>query len=272
MALSRFRRRKGAMMGRGHLAQVLACFGLVLLASCGGAGGYGGGGAGPANASPGGIWNGTESVSGLQVTGLVDESGDAHFIRSDGVQYVGTVLTSGNSISANVDGYTPIGTAFPDGSTHGTGTVTGTISARVSVTANTKFTTDKGTLTTGTLDLTFNQLYNQASSLATIAGNYMETATGDIVSIDAAGAITAQDPNSGCVINGTVTIINASYNAYGIQVTYASCVGAAAVLNGVIFRGLATLDTNTNPVQTIAGVTGSAGGVTYAIVYTLNHQ
>ena len=261
-------------MNAGYLARFLGACALVLLASCGGGGGYGGGNTSPppANASPGGIWNGTESVSGLQVTGLVDESGDFHFIRSDGVQYVGAAVTSGNSITANINGYTPFGTTFPDGSTHGTGTVSGTISARVSITANTSFTTDKGTVTNGTLNLTFNQLYNQPSSLATIAGNYTDTSSGDTVSIDAAGVITAQDPNTGCVINGNVTIINASYNAYGVQITYANCVGAAAVLNGVTFNGLATLDTNTNPVQAIAGVTGSAGGVSYAIVYALNHQ
>lgn len=261
-------------MNRAHLARFLAVCVFVLLVSCGGGGGYGSGGntPPPTNASPGGIWNGTESVSGLQVTGLVDESGDFHFIRSDGVQYVGTAVTSGNSLSASVNGYTPFGTAFPDGSTHGTGTVSGTISARVSITANTSFKTDSGTVTNGTLNLTFNQLYDQPSALATIAGNYTDTSSGDTVSIDAAGVITAQDANTGCVINGNVTIINASYNAYGVQVTYANCLGAAAVLNGVTLKGLATLDTNTNPVQAIAGVTGSAGGLTYAIVYVLNHQ
>ena len=260
-------------MNAGYLARFLGACALFLLASCGGGGGYGGGNnPAPINASPGGIWNGTESVSGLQVTGLVDESGDFHFIRSDGVQYVGTAVTSGNSITANINGYTPFGTAFSDGSTHGTGTVSGTIGARVSITANTTFKTDNGTVTNGTLNLTFNQLYDQPSSLATIAGNYTDTSSGDTVSIDAAGVITAQDANTGCVINGNVTIINASYSAYGVQATYANCLGAAAVLNGVTFNGLATLDRNVNPVQAIAGVTGSAGGVTYAILYVLNHQ
>lgn len=255
-----------------HLARLPGVCALVLLGSCGGGSGYGGSNPPPVNASPGGIWNGTESASGLAITGLVDESGDFHFIRSDGVQYVGTAATSGDSISASVDGYTPFGTAFADGSTHGTGTVSGTISARVSITANASFTTDKGTVSNGTLDLTFNPLYNQPSSLATLAGNYTDLATGDTVSIDGAGVITAQDPTTGCVINGNVTIIDASYNAYGVQITHASCTGATAVLNGVVFKGLATLDTATSPVQAIAGVTGTAGGVTYAIVYTLNHQ
>src|SRR5689334_14804706 len=105
----------------------------VLLASCGG--GPGGNSVSspsnqappPSNASPGGIWQGTESVSRLQVTGLVDESGELHFLRSDDVQYVGTATVAGSSVNANIEGYAPLGTVFADGSVHGTGTVSGKI-------------------------------------------------------------------------------------------------------------------------------------------------
>jgi hypothetical protein len=253
------------------LARLLACCGLALLASCGGGGGYGGGNnSTPPNASPGGIWMGTDSITGLAVEGIIDEGGEGHFIRSDGVQYIGTAITSGNSFSANVDAYTALGTTFPDGSSHATGTVTGTIDERVSITADTNFTTDKGTVTNGTLNLTFSQLYNQPSSLAAIAGNYTDVASGTAVSVDASGVISAQDANTGCVINGNVTLIDAAYNAYGVQVSYANCLGTAAVLNGATLTGLAALDTSSNPVQVIAGVSGTNGGVTYAIVYTLN--
>lgn len=258
-------------MNGGHLTRFLAVCVFVLLTSCGGGGG-GGNDPPPPNASPGGIWMGTDSVSGLAVEGIVDESGDAHFLRSDGVQYVATVTTSGDSFTANVNAYTPLGTTFADGSTHATGTVTGTINERVSITATTNFTTDKGTATNGTLDLTFNQLYSQASSLAAIAGNYTDVSTGTTVSVDGNGVIVAQDATTGCVVNGNVTIIDATYNAYVVSVSYASCTGASAVLNGATLTGLATLDTSVSPVQVIAGVSGTNGGVTYAIVYTLNHQ
>jgi hypothetical protein len=132
--------------------------------------------------------------------------------------------------------------------------------------------TDMGTPSNGTLAVTFNPLYDQASSLAAIAGNYVEAGSGTAVSIDANGAIFSQDATTGCVVNGTVTIIDASYDAYAVQATYASCTGADAVLNGITFSGLATLDTSVSPMQLIAGVTGSGGGTTYAIVDTLNHQ
>jgi len=54
------------------------------------------------------------------------------------------------------------------------------------------------------------------------------------------GGLFSQDSVSGCVLNGTVSVINASYNAYKIQFDYASCTGQAAALNGIQFSGLAT--------------------------------
>jgi hypothetical protein len=57
-----------------------------------------------------------------------------------------------------------------------------------------------------------------------------------------------------------------------VQFDYANCTGQAAVLNGVQFSGLAALNTTANPQQAIAGVTGTAGGVTYSVVITLNRS
>ncbi len=249
------------------LLGVLAPIALVV-AGCGG-----GGGSSfvvVTNASVGGIWTGTDSISGLQVTGIADEEGEFHFIRTDGVQYVGTATTSGNSLSGSYDGYTEVGTEFPDGSTHGVGNLTGTVQQRSSISANVSFKTDAGNSSSGTLSLTFNKLYNNPSALATLSGNYTDTKSGDVISVTGNGDISWQDPNTGCVGNGTVSIINVSYNAYRVQFSYASCTGQSAVLNGVTFSGLATLDSATNPQQVVAGVTGAAGGVQYAIVFDLD--
>jgi hypothetical protein len=82
----------------------------------------------------------------------------------------------------------------------------------------------------------------------------------------------AQNPSNGCVLNGTVSIINASYNAYRVQYSYASCQGQEAVLNGVQFGGLATLDNTASPERAIVGVTGQSGGTKYAIVSVLNRS
>ena len=242
---------------------------LLATAGCGGGGGDGGGGM-ATNAAVGGIWRGTESASGLDVVGLVDEAGEFHFLRSDGVQYVGTVHSSGNSVSADFEGYTPFGSVFADGTVHGTGTLSGTVNERSSMSGSTQFTTDLGGKTSGTITLTFDNLYNTDSSLAAISGVYTDSQSGDVISVSGNGDVFWQDPATGCTANGTVSIINAAYNAYRVQFSYGNCVGAAAVLNGVQFSGLGTLDATANPVQAIIGVTGKSGAGTYAFVFLVH--
>jgi hypothetical protein len=252
---------------------ILACTAAVLISACGGGGSTSTGiGGMTINVSPGGIWTGTESSTGLAVTGIVDEAGEFHFIRSDGTQYVGTATTTGTAISATFDGYTPFGTTFADGSTHGTGTLSGTINERASISITTQFRTDKATSTSGTLSLTFDSLYFFASSLATISGNYTDPKSGDVISVTGDGVVNWQDASTGCVGNGTISIINGTYNAYRVAFTYGNCMGGASVLNGVQFSGLVTLDNKLNPVQAIIGVTGQANGTTYALVLTLNRS
>ena len=53
----------------------------------------------PTNASATGVWSGTDSVSGLTITALINSTGQADFIRSDGVQFVGSVQVSGAAIA-----------------------------------------------------------------------------------------------------------------------------------------------------------------------------
>jgi hypothetical protein len=252
---------------------ILACTATALISACGGGGSTSTDVGGMTmNALPGGIWTGTESNTGLSVTGIVDEAGEFHFIRSDGTQYVGTAMTAGTTISARFDGYAPFGTTFADGSTHGIGMLSGTVDERVSISSTTQFQTDKGTSSSGTLSLTFDSLYNFASSLATISGNYMDPKSGDVISITSSGVVTWQDASTGCVGNGTISIISAPYNAYRVQFTYGNCTGGAAALNGVQFSGLVTLDNKLNPEQAIIGVTGQVNGTTYALVLTLNRS
>jgi hypothetical protein len=185
--------------------------------------------------SPGGIWHGTDSASGLAVTGLVDETGFGEFTRADGALFQGQVSTSSsNSISVDADGY-PAALNFPDGSQHGIWTVNGTIQARKSVNATTKFTTDNGTATQGTLDLTFDELYNQPSSLAAVAGGYVVDVGFTNIGLD--GSISGHEPTIGDY-SGRISVIDPAYNLYRIQLTLTADSG------GVVFdmTGLATTD------------------------------
>jgi hypothetical protein len=212
---------------------------------------------------------GTDSVSGLPVEGIVDEAGEFHFIRNDGAQWVGTATTSGNSISATAQELAPFGTTFQDGSTQGTGTITGTITERDSIKATYTFKTSMSTQTSGSINLTFNGLYYVSSSLSRLADHYLYQ--GNPVTIGASGNISLTDAASGCTVSATVTSIDGTYNTYKVQGAYSGCQGASAALNGVDVSGLGTLElsTCTDPKKFIFGVSGMSGANTYAIVYTL---
>lgn len=228
----------------------LAAVCLAGLAGCGGSGGSGGSGGGtltpPASAaSPGGIWTGTDSGTGLQVTALIAESGEMDAIRSDSVQFLGTVAVSGNSITASIEGDTAFGTTFPDGSVHGTGKVAGTLVQRSSIQATIAFTTDNGESTTSTVALTFQSSYMTAPNVATLAGTYTDPTSAAVITIDSGGSIFAQDPVSGCVINGNVHVVDGAHSLYAILIDYASCTGAASPLNGLEFDGFAMFNAST---------------------------
>lgn len=236
----------------------------VSLGACGGGGDSGSAPIVPTNASPGGIWQGTDSFTGLSVTGLVTETGEFHFIRSDGVQSFGTLTVSGNNVTANVTGATPVGGAFPDGSTTGTGTFTGTVQARTSLTGTLAFRTSRGLATNSTITLSFNALYNRSSSLATIAGNYRDPTSNGVVSVNSNGVVFEQQVATGCVINGTISIINATYNAYRVSYTFANCRSPNTILNGTTANGIGTLDNTVVPETAIIGVVNATAGYALA--------
>jgi hypothetical protein len=94
----------------------------VLLIAAGELASCSGGGSNPVQGvSPGGIWRGTDSASGLSIIGIVDEAGSSYFIRADNALFAGQASTSGNSITIPVQGYEALTMPFPDGSTHGVG-------------------------------------------------------------------------------------------------------------------------------------------------------
>ena len=253
----------------------LAAIAAISLSACGGGGGGGGGEVtGPQpqqpvqNASPGGIWFGTLST-GEEILGLVTETGEFHFITDSFTQYFGTVTTSGNSATGQFTGYTYIGYVFEDGSTRGSGTLTGTLQERATFTATTSFRTSAGNDVSNSVSLTYDPLYDRDSSLQTIAGNFRDIATGAIVSVNQNGEAFAQNPATGCVLNGSVSIINAQYNAYRVEYTYSNCNGENAVLNGLTLRGLATLDNTSSPELLIVGAQGLSNGVGLSVVEIL---
>jgi hypothetical protein len=225
------------------------------------------------NASATGVWSGTDSLSGLTITALINSAGQADFIRSDCVQFVGSVQVSGTAFAGTLGVYANFGSAFGDGSTHGLGTLSGTVTSGGSMSANVGFTTDGGTVVSGTWTLSFDTLSGSGSSVAAISGNYTD-GTGAVVSISGSGQMHSQDANTGCVLNGTVSTTAAGIDVYQVAYSYESCSGSPAVLNDVPFTGLAVLNAGASPVQVIVAVSGQSAAqsstVDYGIVSYLN--
>jgi len=246
-----------------------AGFAALALAGCNGTVDIGGSNPMPTNQSATGIWDGTDSVTGLNVAGYVDSAGEAVFIRSDGVQFAGATQVSGDTLVAAVVGYTNFGSMFNDGSTYGLGTLNGTVASGSTLTLTLSFTTNGGTAETGSWSLTFSTLTNSGSSLSAISANYTDTASGSVVSISGNGVMTGQDPANSCVVNGTITVINSSYDIYQVSLTYESCTGSYAVLNGLTLTGLAAFNPNTSPTQLTICIAGASSGGKFGIVLYL---
>jgi hypothetical protein len=220
--------------------------------------------------SAAGLWSGTDSASGLTMVAVINSTGQADFIRSDGTQFVGTVQVSGGNIASSLGVYVDFGSDFADGSTHGLGTLSGTVTSGGTLTGNVSYTTDAGTAVSSVWSLTYDTLSTTAASLSSISGSYTDGTTGAAVSISGAGQMTSQDSNTGCVLNGTISATTGGVDAYLVTYTYESCGGTAAVLNGVAFSGLAVYDPNVSPAQLIIGVSGQSSSAYYGIVSYLN--
>jgi hypothetical protein len=224
---------------------------------------------GTTNASAAGVWSGSDSVSGLGVSALINSAGQAMFLRSDGVVFSGAAQVSGNTLALTVDGYSAFPAGFSDGSTYGIGTLNGTVTTGSNISATISFTTNGGTAITGNWSLSYSTLSNNSSSTSTISGNYTDTTTGAVLSITSSGSMTSQSANNGCVLNGSVSTTDSSLNIYQVSYSLGNCTATYAVLNGVQFTGLATLNPS-SPAQITMVVTGASTTNQYAIVSTLN--
>ncbi len=238
---------------------------LSLAAICVACGG-GGGGAAPTpqppvvNASPGGIWEGIDS-DGDSVVALVTETGRFHFIDEFGNQGSGILnVSNGNDVSGNFQFVTPFGITFPDGTTLADCTLSGTVTERGTMTVTVNCTTTAGLQDLITVTLNYNVLYERDSSLATIAGMY-DDGSGIVTEIASDGTISEQDPVSGCVTNGQVSVIDiGAFNLYDVEFGFSNCTGQFAIFNGTSFVGLATLDNTVAPEALIVAATGDVAG------------
>ena len=218
----------------------------------GGSGGGGGGGGSPPPpppsgpvipVNPTGIWDVTSTVNGNAVAevalvangkyysmasvdpfGCADISGGTYMAASGvyaGSKFLGsgtTLLLNGCTAPVGQSGYVPY-------------TLEGYLMAPA---ANLSF--DIGGNLLPTMGATMDKLYAEPSSLAALAGNWDDA--GNTLTINPDGTFFEQQ-SSGCVVNGTYTIIDATHNLYDVSLQVSSCTAAIA---GVAFTGLGYVD------------------------------
>lgn len=225
---------------------------------------------GSTTASAAGIWSGSDSTSGLGITGIINAAGKAVFIRADGIEFVGSAQISGSTLATALDGYSNFGSTFSDGSTTGVGTLNGTVTTTTSIAGTVAFTTSDGTALNGSWSLSYDALTATGSSLQTVSGSYTDGSTGATVAIDALGNISSQNSSNGCVLTGTLSTADSTRDIYEVAYDYTECTGTDTVLNGVQFTGLAVLNSNQTPHQIIMAVSGASTSVSYGLVSYLN--
>ncbi len=121
-----------------------------------------------------------------------------------------------------------------------------------------------------TLGATLNPLYNEASSLARLVGNW--TDAGNTLTVNADGTFFEQQA-SGCVINGTYAIIDAMHNMYAVSFEITNCSSSTA---GIAFSGLGYFD-DSDPatshfIEYLSGPDPANGGATVLISDDLTLQ
>lgn len=212
----------------------------------------------------GGIWVGTDS-SGLEILALSTESGRLHWVAPQTEeQGFGTGSVSGFQITLDYTYVAPFGFVLADGSSSASCSASGTINEFTSISVSTTCDTSAGGTFSNSAFLNYDSLYERDSSLATIAGNYDDA--GLTFNIAGNGVIFEQDPDTGCVTNGQVSIIDSQFNAYDILTTLSNCEGEFAVFNGATFTGLATLNNTVTPETVVFALTGDVQGVTVSAV------
>lgn len=90
-----------------------------------------------------------------------------------------------------------------------------------------------------------------------------------MISISGNGVMTGQNPANSCVLNGTITVINSSYDIYQVSLSYENCTGSYVVLNGLQLTGLAVFNPNTSPTQLTISVAGASSGSKFGLVLNL---
>lgn len=199
----------------------------------------------PGSSNVGGIWTGTVTDEGggsEEIYGIVTEDGNFRFISDAGVQYVGEITGDGTPFAGTFGGVAELGTEYCAGVTTSEGQIlSGSVNKGSSLRGETlSLINCPGEVPfRSNFDLSYNSLYDRDSSFGTVAGNYVDTATGDSITIYNTGAVYSPGDVTGCLAGGSIEPVDTRFNVYTLTLQY-TCAGSPR--DGLEFTGLATLD------------------------------
>jgi len=214
----------------------------------------------PGSSNVGGIWTGTVTTAGVaeNIYGIVSEDGSFRFISDAGVQYVGEITGDGTPFAGTYAGVTDLGTEYCAGVTTSEGQIlSGSVNkgSRLGGETLSSINCPSQVPFRSNFDLTYNSQYERDATFSAVAGEYVDSGTGDSVTVYNTGAIFSQGSVSGCLATGSIAPVDTRFNVYTIAIQYA-CTGPDP-RDGLSFEGLATLDAD----QLIAGVSTTTEGL-----------
>jgi len=171
-----------------------------------------------------GVWKGTVSSTATgqsaQVVGMTTHEGHSLWMTTDGRVWSGDVPLHGDHFDATFTSHMYEGEHFPDGTNHGATTMR--VNHHASGVTEGQY---AGCGDAGAFDMTLSPMWDRPASLGTVAGVYTRSTSSGYsmtMTIGADGQVTGSD-SRGCVVNGTVSVPDASHNMYGIDATVTSC-------------------------------------------------
>jgi len=206
----------------------------------------------------GGLWRGNDPFSGKPMVGIIAENRQAVFMLQDGTQYFGAAGVKAERLSAML----AVGNAT---GLQGGVQIQATVKNRNSITGKATLSPKTGGPKTGDISLAFDTLYTRGSSLAKVAGNYKNAVNGAVININATGVLFSQEEASGCVINGSLAMIDSRFNAYATRLSFSSCKADKAALNGTTAVGVMFLDDTVSPAKLVLGVQNPKPGYALTI-------
>ncbi|HUW98907.1 MAG TPA: hypothetical protein VMV40_08735 [Acidiferrobacter sp.] len=223
-----------------------------------------------------GIWSGTltdnaGSPPTTSLIGVIAPSGQSFFVdTATGTEYILPNLQGNANYSGTATAFAGPGLVFPNGQNVANYSTSGTTNPQVSINGS-----YSGTGDSGTYSLAFNPLYNQAVTLATIAGPYTGTyyngTAGSYsisVTISNSGAITGSDA-FGCALTGQANVITTGKDLFSISLDSTGSGSSGFVCAGRL-TGFAFEQPGTGSLPLLQ--VGVSNGTTFGAVAQLQHN